>query len=45
MKNKGGRPFLTEAQKAQRNDDLLQKLEPYLKSGLSVNKALHEVLL
>jgi len=42
MKNKGGRPYLTEEQKAQRKEDLLQKLEPYLKSGLSVNKALCE---
>jgi hypothetical protein len=42
MTNKGGRPYLTEAQKAQRKENLLQKLEPYLKSGLSVNKALHE---
>ncbi|MDP2693115.1 MAG: hypothetical protein Q8O88_05760, partial [bacterium] len=41
-KNKGGRPWLTEEQKAQRKDCLLQKLEPYLKSGLSVNKALRE---
>lgn len=42
MKNKGGRPYLTEEQKAQRKEDLLQKLEPYLKSGLSVNKALSQ---
>ena len=41
-KNKGGRPHLTEAQKAERKEYLLQKLEPYLKSGLSVNKALRE---
>lgn len=41
-KNKGGRPHLTEAQKAERKEYLLQKLEPYLKSGLSVNKALCE---
>lgn len=42
MKNKGGRPYLTEAQKTERKEGLLQKLEPYLKSGLSVNKALSE---
>lgn len=41
-KNKGGRPLLTQEQKAQRKTDLLQKLEPYLKSGLSVNKTLKE---
>ncbi len=41
-KNKGGRPHLTEAQRAERKEYLLQKLEPYLKSGLSVNKALRE---
>lgn len=40
--NKGGRPFLTPVQKEKRKDYLLRKLEPYLKSGLSVNKALKE---
>lgn len=42
VKNKGGRPFLTLAQKEERKEYLLRKLEPYLKSGLSVNKALNE---
>lgn len=42
VQNKGGRPFLTLAQKEERKDYLLRKLEPYLKSGLSVNKALKE---
>lgn len=41
-KNLGGRPFLTNDQKKQRKEYLLIKLEPYLKSGLSINKALHE---
>ncbi len=40
--NKGGRPWLTEEQKARRKEYLSQNLEPYLKSGLSVNKALRE---
>ncbi len=35
-KNKGGRPSITEDEKKQ----ILQKLEPYLKSGLSVRKSL-----
>lgn len=35
-KNKGGRPSLTEDEKK----IMLQKLEPYLKSGLSTRKAL-----
>ena len=38
----GGRPPLTEEQKAQRKEYLLQKIEPYLKIGLSVKKALRE---
>jgi len=42
QKNKGGRPRLTEEQKAQRKKYLSEKLEPYLKSGLSINKALRE---
>ncbi len=42
IKNKGGRPFLTEAQQKERKELLLLKLEPYLKSGLSINKALKE---
>lgn len=37
-KNKGGRPPINEEQKKQ----MLSKLEPYLKSGLSVRKALKE---
>lgn len=41
-KNLGGRPFLTNDQKKQRKEYLLIKLEPYLKSGLSINKALRE---
>src|SRR3989344_1771479 len=41
-KNMGGRPPLTEEQKAQRKEYLLQKIEPYLKIGLSVKKALRE---
>lgn len=41
-KSKGGRPYLTEEQKAQRKEYLLLKVEPYLKSGLSVNKSLRE---
>lgn len=36
--NKGGRPEITEEEKK----EMLQKLEPYLKSGLSVRKALRE---
>ncbi len=40
--HKVGRSKLTEYQKAERKDFLLRKLEPYLKSGLSVNKALKE---
>lgn len=44
-KNKGGRPRLTEEQKALRKKYLLQKLEPYLMTGLSVNKALREAKL
>ena len=41
-KNIGGRPRLTPEQIAERKSKLLQKIEPYLKSGLSVNKSLHE---
>lgn len=41
-KSQGGRPKLTEIQKTKRKQYILQKLEPYLKSGLSVNKALKE---
>lgn len=40
--NKGGRPNLTEKQKQEKRELVLIKLEPYLKSGLSVNKALKE---
>ena len=42
VKNKGGRPVLTEEQKTLRKEYLLNKIQPYLMSGLSVNKALHE---
>lgn len=38
IKNKGGRPSITEQEKM----DILHKLEPYLKTGLSINKALSE---
>lgn len=41
-KHPGGRPPLSEEHKTKRKEDLLQILEPYLKSGLSVNKALKE---
>lgn len=41
-KNKGGRPWLTDEQKTRRKEEIVSKLEPYLKSGLSVNKALKE---
>lgn len=41
-KNLGGRPRLTPEQISERKSRLLQKIEPYLKIGLSVNKALHE---
>lgn len=41
-KNLGGRPQLTKQQKAERKEYILLKLEPYLKSGLSVSKALRE---
>lgn len=36
--NKGGRPETTEEEK----QEMLQKLEPYLRSGLSIRKALKE---
>lgn len=41
-KNKGGRPPLTPEEKNQKIQEMSQKLEPYLKSGLSVRKALAE---
>lgn len=41
-KNTGGRPRLTELQKAQRKENLLIRLEAYLKSGLSISKSLRE---
>lgn len=41
-KHAGGRPKTSEEQKTKRKEDLLRKLEPYLKSGLSVNKSLKE---
>lgn len=40
--NKGGRPRLTEEEKKLRKEYLFRKLEPYLMSGLSVNKAIRE---
>lgn len=40
--NKGGRPRLTEEEKKLRMEYLFRKLEAYLMSGLSVNKALRE---
>ncbi|MEO8581780.1 MAG: hypothetical protein ABI425_04390 [Patescibacteria group bacterium] len=40
MDKKIGRPLLTQEQKAQRKADLLQRIEPYLKTGLSINIAL-----
>lgn len=42
VKDKGGRPFLTEKQKSERKELILIKLEPYLKSGLSISKSLNE---
>ena len=42
VKNRGGRPWLTDEQKIRRKEYLSQNLEPYIKSGLSVNKALKE---
>lgn len=42
VKHAGGRPRLTEEQKKQRKDLLVTKIEPYLKSGISINKALRE---
>lgn len=41
-KNMGGRPRLTPEQITERKLRLLRKIEPYLKSGLSVSKSLHE---
>jgi len=43
LQNKGGRPSLTLEEKAEKIKDMSQKLEPYLKSGLSIRKALAEV--
>ena len=40
MINKGGRPFLTLQQKTNRKELLLIKIQPYLMTGLSVDKAL-----
>lgn len=37
-----GRPILTTRQKDIRKRELLQTIEPFLKSGLSVNKAISE---
>lgn len=42
-KHKGGRPPLTPEERALKIQEMSQKLEPYLKSGLSVRKALAEV--
>lgn len=41
-KGKGGRPHLTPEQIAEKKKEILQKIEPYLKTGLSVNKAIRE---
>lgn len=41
-KNTGGRPILTDKQKKEKQEMVLLKLEPYLKSGLSVNKSLQQ---
>lgn len=41
-KNKGGRPPMTPEQRAKKIQEMSQKLEPYLKSGLSIRKALGE---
>jgi hypothetical protein len=41
-KTQRGRPPLTNHQIHARKDEILSKLEPYLKSGLSLNKALRE---
>lgn len=38
----GGRPPLTEEQIKEQKEDILRKIEPYLKSGLSIGKALYE---
>ena len=37
-----GRPVLTPEELKEKKTKVLQKIEPYLKSGLSVNKALRE---
>lgn len=42
-KNKGGRPPMTPEEKAEKIKAMSQQLEPYLKSGLSIRKALAEV--
>lgn len=42
QKNTGGRPVLTDKQKKEKQEMVLLKLEPYLKSGLSVNKSLQQ---
>ena len=41
-KNKGGRPADTPEEKASKRKEVLSRIEPYLKSGLSVRKALAE---
>lgn len=41
-KNRVGRPVLTFEERELKKQQLLQKIEPYLKTGLSVNKALRE---
>lgn len=41
-KHTGGRPWLTDEQKTRRKEYIVHKLEPYLMTGLSVNKALRE---
>lgn len=40
--NQGGRPPITPEEKAKRILEMSRKLEPYLKSGLSIRKALRE---
>ncbi len=39
-KNKGGRPWLTIQQKENHKQLILSKLEPWLMTGISINKAL-----
>lgn len=41
-KNKGGRPPMTPEERQAKANEMSQKLEPYLKSGLSIRKAVGE---